>query len=195
MGDFIHWQYFVLYIVGPEIYRSSLKPLVCKLFYYLPAKKNRICFSNFAGKGYGDNPKYVADEEFLDSLTDTLNEIKNDDRLGIEEIYSNEEARDMGADECCFCMIEGKRGYYFLNEFDILTEKVSETKNHKMLAIHGCLNTKDENKTFFVASGKGIKKGVTIDSMRLWDEGPTIAKMMGGHLPAVDGEIITGILE
>ena len=43
--------------------------------------------------------------------------------------------------------------------------------------------------------GKGIKKGVRIDSMRLWDEGPTIAKLMGGHLPAVDGEILTDILE
>ena len=141
------------------------------------------------------NPKYVGDEEFMDSLTDTLNEIKNDERLGIEEIYTNEEAKELGADEACFVMIEGKRGYYFLNEFDVLTEKVSETKNHKMLVIHGCLNTKDENKTFFVAAGKGIKKGVTIDSMRLWDEGPTIAKMMGGHLPAVDGEVITDILE
>ena len=141
------------------------------------------------------NPKCIDDEEFLDSLTDTLNEIKNDERLGVEEIYSNEEARDMGADECCFCMIEGKRGYYFLNEFDVLTEKVTDTKNHKMLAIHGCLNTKEENKTFFGACGKGIKKGVRIDSMRVWDEGPTIAKIMGGHLPAVDGEILTDILE
>lgn len=33
-------------------------------FYLLPIKKNKITFSNFAGKGYGCNPKYLA-EEFL----------------------------------------------------------------------------------------------------------------------------------
>ncbi len=55
----------ILRKIDSKIYRSSLKPLICKLFYYLPAKKNRICFSNFAGKGYGDNPKYVAEELHL----------------------------------------------------------------------------------------------------------------------------------
>ena len=31
-------------------------------FRFLPIKNNRIVFSNFFGKGYGDNPKYIADE-------------------------------------------------------------------------------------------------------------------------------------
>lgn len=32
------------------------------IFKIFPIKKNRILFSNFFGKGYGDNPKYLADE-------------------------------------------------------------------------------------------------------------------------------------
>lgn len=36
--------------------------LMC--FYLIPIKKNKITFNNFDGKGYGDNPKYLA-EEFL----------------------------------------------------------------------------------------------------------------------------------
>ncbi|MBQ9257338.1 MAG: hypothetical protein IJ181_09515, partial [Acidaminococcaceae bacterium] len=42
--------------IDNKIYQSKCKPLVSKLFYYLPVKKNRICCCNFAGKGYGDNP-------------------------------------------------------------------------------------------------------------------------------------------
>ena len=29
--------------------------------YFFPIKENRIVFDNFGGKGYGDNPKYIAD--------------------------------------------------------------------------------------------------------------------------------------
>ena len=32
------------------------------LLYVAPVKKNKIVFNNFCGKGYGDNPKYIAEE-------------------------------------------------------------------------------------------------------------------------------------
>ncbi len=141
------------------------------------------------------NPDYASEEEFLEKLTDTLNEMKNDERMGIEEIFTSEEAAEMGADEDCFCMLEAKDGYYFQNEFDVLTEPVKDSPNLRMYATHGFLPTKPDNITFFAASGYGIKKGARIESMHLWDEGPTIAKILGGHLPGVDGRVITEFLE
>lgn len=141
------------------------------------------------------NDKWAMNENFISELTDLLNEMKNTEELGIQDIFTNDEVAEMGADEHCLVMIEAKPGYYFNNEFDVLTEPVSETKNHKMFSIHGCLPTDENLKTFFVASGKGIKKNVKIDSMHLWDEGPTIAKLMGGELPLADGHIIETILE
>lgn len=141
------------------------------------------------------NKKYAKDEAFLEELTDTLNEMKKDERLGIEEIFTSEEAKEMGADENCFCLIEGKEGYYFLNEFDVLTEAVKDTKNNKMFATHGCLPTKPGNITFFAAKGYGIKKGARVESMHLWDEGPTIAKILGGSLPEADGRVVDEFLD
>ena len=141
------------------------------------------------------NENFASDMDFLESLTETLNEMKKDEKLGIEEIYTPDEAIDLGADGECFAMIEGKPGYYFLNDLGTLTEPVKDAKNHKMFATHGCLPTKEENITFFMAYGKGIKKGVRIDSMHLWDEGPTIAKLMGLHLPGADGEVVEEILD
>lgn len=141
------------------------------------------------------NEKYRENEQVLEQVTDLLNEMKKEEALGIEAVFTNEEAAMMGADGSCLVMVEGKRGYYFLNDFEILTEPVEATKNHKMFAIHGCLPSKEENITFFAAMGKGIKKGVRIPSMRLWDEGPTIAKLMGWSLGGVDGEIIKEMLQ
>ena len=45
-----------------KVYKKILEKPVGILFYRLPVKKNRIVFDNFGGRGYGDNPKYVADK-------------------------------------------------------------------------------------------------------------------------------------
>lgn len=141
------------------------------------------------------NEEYSSDFDFIEDLIDTLNAAKRDERLGIAEIYTSEQARELGADSDAYVMIEAKPGYYFLNEFDVLTEPVSESKNHRMYATHGYLPTHEDNKTFFVANGYGIKKGVKIDCMHLWDEGPTIAKILGGYLPGTDGQALSEILD
>lgn len=141
------------------------------------------------------NPVYRDDAKLLSRAADVLNEMKKDERLGIEEIFSSEEAAGMGADSRCLAMVEGKRGYYFLNQFETLTESAADTKNHKMLAIHGCLPTKEENHTFFVAAGRGVRKGARVENMNLTDEGPTIAHLMGWELPGADGRIVEEIPE
>ncbi len=141
------------------------------------------------------NEKYASNDTVLETVIDVLNEIKGNKELGIEEIYTGEEAAEMGADPDCFAMIEAERGYYFLDEARVLTESVKDTKNHRMFAIHGCSPLKEENITFFAGCGAGIKKGSRKESMHLWDEGPTIAKLMGLYLPGADGEIVKEMLE
>lgn len=39
-----------------------LRDIAVKVFSIMPLKKNKIIFDNFAGKGYADNPKYIANE-------------------------------------------------------------------------------------------------------------------------------------
>lgn len=141
------------------------------------------------------NPVYRNDSVVLDKVADVINEIFHDERLEIEAVYTSEEAAEMGADGDCLVMFEGKPGIYFLNEFDKLTEEVSETCNHKMMSIHGCLPTKEDNITFFSAMGKGIKAGARPKTMRLWDEGPTVARLMGWELSDTDGTVIEDIIE
>lgn len=51
--------------IKEKIYWWLYEPLmrICvKLFYYLPVKKNKIIFFHDFGNGYGDSPKYIAEE-------------------------------------------------------------------------------------------------------------------------------------
>ena len=41
---------------------NVLRSIAIKIFEILPIQKNKIIFDNFAGKGYADNPKYIANE-------------------------------------------------------------------------------------------------------------------------------------
>lgn len=41
---------------------NVLRSIAIKIFEILPIQKNKIIFDNFAGKGYADNPKYIASE-------------------------------------------------------------------------------------------------------------------------------------
>lgn len=45
---------------------NLLKKAVSLFFYILPIDKKKITFANFSGKGYGCNPKYLADEFLKD---------------------------------------------------------------------------------------------------------------------------------
>lgn len=42
--------------------RKSLDTVARRLLYLLPVQRNKVVFLNFAGKGYGDNPKCIAEE-------------------------------------------------------------------------------------------------------------------------------------
>ncbi len=60
---------------------------------------------------------------------------------------------------------------------------------------HGYLNSDPELDGIFIASGRGIKKGILLDRMANLDVAPTIAKLMELKLPDVDGRMLEEILE
>jgi predicted AlkP superfamily pyrophosphatase or phosphodiesterase len=98
-------------------------------------------------------------------------------------------------------MAEAKTGYYFSNEWqgDLLVKidksKIDEDDGNSYLATHGYDPLKPNYRTFFMASGAGIKKGVVIPSIRMIDEGPTMARLLGLDLPEADGKVLDEIIE
>ena len=70
----------------------------------------------------------------------------------------------------------------------------SEMKKGKMRGTHGYLPDKPNYETFFMAFGYGIQEGVEVPSMNLYDEGPTLAKIIDVMLQDADGRCIDEIL-
>jgi predicted AlkP superfamily pyrophosphatase or phosphodiesterase len=60
---------------------------------------------------------------------------------------------------------------------------------------HGYLSTDPEMNAIFIASGRGIKRGATLDIIRNVDVAPTIAALLGIKLEGVSGKPLTAILK
>ncbi len=112
----------------------------------------------------------------------------------IAKIISRKEAKKLGADGNCICMLEAKPGYYFQNENEKPYEEVKDKKEHSMLATHGYLPDLPGYETFFMMSGYGVAPGHSVDEMQLWDEAPTLAEILGISLEGAEGDVMHKLL-
>ena len=59
---------------------------------------------------------------------------------------------------------------------------------------HGYLASNPRMDAVFIASGRGIKRGVKIGMVDNIDVAPTIAHLLGQQLPGAEGKVISEIL-
>ena len=62
------------------------------------------------------------------------------------------------------------------------------------LGAHGYVSTDPDLQALFIASGRGIKPGVVLDSVNNVDVAPTAATLLGLQIPNPDGKVLTDIL-
>jgi predicted AlkP superfamily pyrophosphatase or phosphodiesterase len=145
---------------------------------------------------------YVKDRKDLETrkkVKSLLESLLVNPAAGIEKILTADEAALKGADPSCAFMLEAKKGYYFLEDFqgeyikNITREDVKKDKKYT-LACHGYSPEKPEYSTIFMAAGKGIRPKTILPYARLIDEGPTLAKLLGVDLGDTDGRIIEDLL-
>lgn len=130
-------------------------------------------------------------EEIMVRLRESLRQIPKE---MVSRMITRREAKELGADGECVCMLEAMPGYYFQNGFEKPHEKVEDMKEHPMYATHGYLPDLPEYDTFFMMSGYGVAQGRTVDQMHLWDEGPTLAQILGVSLGDTDGAALKKLL-
>lgn len=134
-------------------------------------------------------------QEVTKKLTELFTGLSQQKNSAISKVFTGEQAGAMGADDKCVMMLEAKEGYYFLDDAKVLTRKVEQIRQHRMFATHGYLPDLPDYETFLMMSGYGVKKGVEVErTIRLWDEAPTFAKLMGLTLPDTDGHVIEEML-
>lgn len=114
----------------------------------------------------------------------------------VGRIYTGEEAAAMGADPACAFMVEAARGWYFQNGFERPWEAVDREKDPRLhRGNHGYHPSREGYQTFFAGSGPDFAAGASADSMKLMDEGPTMAKILGLELPDAEGSPVLSLLE
>jgi predicted AlkP superfamily pyrophosphatase or phosphodiesterase len=62
------------------------------------------------------------------------------------------------------------------------------------LGTHGYVSSDPDLQSLFIASGRGIKPGVTLESVDNIDIAPTAARLLGVELKGMDGRVLTEIL-
>ncbi|MEH7309357.1 alkaline phosphatase family protein, partial [Neobacillus drentensis] len=139
------------------------------------------------------------DTKILQEVKRIVDSLLTNPESGIESALTGAQASEKGADGTCAFMLEAQRGYFFLEDFEgefIKTiTKEDVIADHKYtLACHGYSPEKENYGTIFMASGKGIQT-VTLPSIRLIDEGPTFARLLGVDLGQTDGRVIEEILQ
>ena len=113
---------------------------------------------------------------------------------GIARVFSGQEAAALGADPECFLMLEAADGYVFLDGCGQEFKEVADEKQHTLHGTHGYLPEGEEYETFFAAAGCGIAPGIVTRQIALWDEGVTLARLMGLDLGDADGHVIEEML-
>jgi predicted AlkP superfamily pyrophosphatase or phosphodiesterase len=63
------------------------------------------------------------------------------------------------------------------------------------IGLHGYIADDPDMNAIFIAWGRGIRKGVRIESLRNVDVAPTVAELLRLHLAGVDGKAVAAILE
>ncbi|HBF0729384.1 TPA: alkaline phosphatase family protein [Clostridioides difficile] len=128
----------------------------------------------------------------LTELRELLEEFKEE--LFIENIFTKEEASNLGLEGDFEMVIEGLEGISFGNDFEGSIIKDSDIKDYKFaVATHGHLPTKG-NRPPFIAFGPNIKGGVVIEEGDLRAHAATILKMFNLKLDGVEKEAFDFIM-
>jgi predicted AlkP superfamily pyrophosphatase or phosphodiesterase len=105
------------------------------------------------------------------------------DRLGLPSPDANEQ---MGV-----LVLAAKEGYAFTGQ---TADPVVVDAPTGSLGAHGYVATDPDFGGLFIASGRGIRPGVTLDTVRTIDLAPTAAKLLGVDLTEAEGSVLAEIL-
>lgn len=128
-------------------------------------------------------------------LLEVIHRLSEKENFGIAKVFTGKEAGKLGADPTCFLMLEAKEGWYFSDEFSQLIKKPEGAECHRAWGTHGFLPEGEEYQTFFAMNGCCVRPGIVEAEMALWDEGATLAALIGVDLGETDGHVIWEMLE
>jgi predicted AlkP superfamily pyrophosphatase or phosphodiesterase len=126
----------------------------------------------------------VKDRDAYTKALAAFKDFANGEGRGTLRIIERGEARRLGTNPNAAFILEASDGYYFNTSFvgDAITPA-------RLRGQHGFLPSRYY--TSFIASGAGIGKRGNLGTIRLIDEGPTIARLLGLKLRQAEGRALS----
>jgi predicted AlkP superfamily pyrophosphatase or phosphodiesterase len=137
---------------------------------------------------YVKDPKDKATLEKVHALLEEHEMDTSSNRL--YQIIEKDELVKLGGPRDAAFYLEGELGLMFSGAATGNFNRAAPLQGN-----HGYLPTKPGLQTGFIIAGRGIKKCVVLDSIRLVDVAPTIAQLLGLDLKDTDGHALKAILQ
>lgn len=103
--------------------------------------------------------------------------------------YPAPERNDQGPD----LILAAKDGYSFGGDYT--GETVVDLPAGASIGNHGYLNSDPDMDAMLVVWGRGAKPGAKLDHARVFDVGPTVARLLGLTMTGVDGRALTELVQ
>ena len=116
---------------------------------------------------------------------------------GIDRVIEPAEYKQLGLpapadnDQMGVLVLTAKEGYAFSNDFNAPAAVDAPPGS---LGAHGYVASDPDLRALFIASGRGIKPGVVLDSVNTIDLAPTAARLLGVELSSVEGRVVAEIV-
>ena len=137
---------------------------------------------------YVKDPKDMATLEKVRTLLQEHAMDSSSNRL--YQIIEKEQLVKLGGPRDAALYLEGELGNMFSG-----ASTGGFLRRAPLLGNHGYLPTKTGLQTGFIAAGRGIRKGIVLDSIRLVDVAPTVAQLLGLEMKGTDGRALNEIIQ
>lgn len=170
---------------------------------FIKVNKNKILAYDCICKSLDGSCYIYLKDKNNESLKTEIYKLLNDFKAKndvIDSILTEEEIIETGASRGASFMLDAKKGYYFVDDFngkiiESIKDKDVGNVKHRYKGIHGYSPLKEKYETFFVGYGKDFKEGVVLDRGEIINHGPTLAKILGVELKDADGKAVDEILK
>ena len=118
---------------------------------------------------------------------------------GVERVYGSADFASLGLpvpekyDQMADLLVAARPGYAFAGALD--GNVVVDVPRGATPGSHGYLSSDPNMDTFLIAWGNGVRKGARLERVRNVDLAPTIARILGLDMGAVDGKPLTAAFE
>ena len=109
---------------------------------------------------------------------------------GLYRIIEKDALVKLGGPKDAAFYLEAEPGYTFVGS----TSGKALVRSSSLKGNHGFLPTNPQLHTGFVAVGRGIKKGVVLETVQLADVAPTVSRLLGIKLDSAEGHVLEEIL-